>query len=51
MGEKVCVEYMRRARGKRGHGLLWIELEKIILNEVTQTSKHIHVMYALKCGC
>ena len=28
----------------------WMELENIILSEVTQTQKHMHVMYSLICG-
>lgn len=29
----------------------WIELEKIILQEVTQTQKEKHHMFSLMCGC
>jgi hypothetical protein len=29
----------------------WMELENIILSEVTQTQKDIHYMYSLISGC
>jgi hypothetical protein len=28
----------------------WMELESIILNEVTQSQKNTHGMHTLKCG-
>jgi hypothetical protein len=29
----------------------WMELENIILNEVTQTQKDVHGMYSIVSGC
>jgi hypothetical protein len=29
----------------------WMELENIILSELTQTQKYMHVMYSLISGC